>query len=337
MRTGKPKLRCTFINIAMNQFRSARYLSICILATTGSAIVFTGRDAAPAATFSWQAATGDWSAATNWSGNLAPSGSDYNFVVDGGTATVTTNNAICGTLALGGGSSGAVQLTAGKLSVADEFVGNSGNAAFVQTGGTNNLSGLIYLGYGVGSVGTYSLSAAGILNSNVISNGLDGECVGYAGTGSFTQTGGRNLTSDLNMAYSPGSSASYTLNSGLLSVSYATFNLGGSGTGVFTQVGGTNSKSRATMTLGLNVGSSGTYNLSSGSLLAYNEYVGSAGTATSTKAAERTTFRIFMFRGSSYTISAGSLSTNSDFLSGTSRNWAEPTPPSRLPQGGLTL
>ncbi len=56
----------------------------------------------------------DWSSAANWSAGV-PTSSDMAYVVNGGTATVTSMNATCGTLSLGStDGSGAVQMTGGS-------------------------------------------------------------------------------------------------------------------------------------------------------------------------------------------------------------------------------
>ena len=63
------------------------------------------------------------------------------------------------------GSSGVYNLSgAGVLTAtnASQYVGNSGTGTFIQTGGTNNLTGgYLYLGYGSGSSGSYNLSGSG--------------------------------------------------------------------------------------------------------------------------------------------------------------------------------
>ena len=41
-------------------------------------------------------------------------------------------------------------------------IGNSGSGSFTQTGGTNAVSGNLFLGNGTGSSGTYNLSGSGL-------------------------------------------------------------------------------------------------------------------------------------------------------------------------------
>ena len=125
--------------------------------------------------------------------------------------------------------------------------------------------------------------------------------VGYAGTGTFIQSGGGNSISSemtydgynpgLYLGYNPGSSGTYTLSgTGLLSAT-AQY-VGYSGTGSFTQSGGTNSLAynggayfNAGLYLGYNADASGTYNLNGASQLLGTsfEFVGYSGTGNFTQ------------------------------------------------------
>ena len=91
----------------------------------------------------------------------------------------------------------------------------------------------LVLGNNNGSSGTYSLSGSGVLSAGF-------ETIGFAGSGSFTQSGGTNsLANYMYLGNSSGQSGTYNLNgSGLLSV--AVEYIGVSGSGTFTQSGGTN-------------------------------------------------------------------------------------------------
>ena len=81
--------------------------------------------------------SGDWSVATNWTGGL-PASSVNAWIVNGGTATITTMADTCGTLSLGVSGSGTVQMTGGSLTATTvEYVGGSGTGLFVQSGGNN--------------------------------------------------------------------------------------------------------------------------------------------------------------------------------------------------------
>jgi fibronectin-binding autotransporter adhesin len=119
---------------------------------------------------------------------------------------------------------GATSLTAAALTVA-----SSGAGSFAQSGGSVTLSDL-YVGYGAGSSGAYSLSGSGRLS-------VPYEYIGYYGSGSFTQSGGTNAVSGgLVLGEYAGSAGTYNLNAGLLSLSFggltqgagsASFNFGG--------------------------------------------------------------------------------------------------------------
>jgi autotransporter-associated beta strand protein len=119
-------------------------------------------------------------------------------------------------------------------------IGWAGTGTFTQTGGTNTVDGLglgqnpyfFYLGFHAGSSGSYMLSGSGQLDVNTPMY------VGYSGAGSFTQSGGMNNLSGssvLTLAYSAGSSGTYTLSGGTVVVPQV---CGGAGTSVFNFNGG---------------------------------------------------------------------------------------------------
>ena len=218
-------------------------------------------------------ASGDWSNAGDWSGNLLPTSSDNAWIVNGGTATVTTMGDTCGTLSLGSSAgSGTVPMTAGSIYAYVENIGYSGLGAFTQSGGTHSVSEYFYLGVNAGVSGTYSLSGSGLLS-------VPYECIGTYGTGSFTQSGGtHSVFGNLYLGYSAGSSGAYSLSgSGLLSAAEGDEYIGYSGTGSFTQSGGTHSSVSEAVYLGY--GGSGTYSLSGSGLLSVPvEVIGDNGT-----------------------------------------------------------
>ncbi len=218
----------------------------------------------------WSASSGDWSGASNWTGHLVPTGTDSAWIVNSGTATVTTMNATCGSLSLGSpAGSGTVQMTGGSLSAlaSTENVGYSGTGNFVQSGGTNNASlvgnyGGLELGYNAGVNGTYKLSGTGQLVAAY-------EDIGIFGTGYFTQSGGvNNAGSRIALGDNANSSGTYLLSGGLVSTQVE--RLGNGGVGTFTQSGGTNQVSDYTYGLVIGNGeaySNGTYNLEGGLLI----------------------------------------------------------------------
>ena len=203
------------------------------------------------------------------------------YIVNGGTANVTTTGDGCGTLSLGStAGSGTVQMTGGSLSAGYTYVGYSGTGTFTQSGGNNSITlansfpanPSLYLGYDAGSSGSYGLSGTGQLIAY-------SEYVGYSGAGNFVQSGGVNTLvygdGGLYLGYSAGSSGTYTL-SGTAQLSltnYSTEYIGYSGTGNFTQSGGVNDVGSSQLCLGYSPRSSGSYTLSgTGTLHSQAEY-----------------------------------------------------------------
>ena len=190
------------------------------------------------------------------------------FVQQGGTHTVVSG------LYLENSSlaDGIYDLQGGSLSVDSEYVGNSsvyGTAgAFVQSGGHIPISAHLYLGFGSGGVGTYTLSGDGLISA-------PSEDVGYSlgGSGTFSQSGGTNKGWRL-AHHRHQRQRRYSQSAGLLSGinEYVGF----SGQGSFTQSGGTHSVTNI-LSLGYNSGSSGSYLLSGGSLSAQGENIGLSG------------------------------------------------------------
>ena len=156
-------------------------------------------------------------------------------ITNGATATQSGNTSVSiGYLSLGTSTgNGTYKLNdTGMLEAYNnEYIGNSGTGTFTQTGGTNYLFRVLYLGNNSGSNGIYKLSGTGILNANST------EVIGYNGTGTFTQTGGTNTISpnaDLYLGYNSNSSGTYYLNGGMLILrslgklsGTAAFNFGG--------------------------------------------------------------------------------------------------------------
>ena len=206
------------------------------------------------------------------------------FTQSGGTNSVGNNMY----LAYSAGATGSYTLNGGYLSVANnEYVGYSGSATFTQSGGTHVVANeSLYLAYESGSVGTYNLSG-GYLSAGNLANSYFEE-VGYAGSGTFTQSGGTNNCScNLNLAEGPTGNASYILSGGYLSV-FNNENVGYAATGSFTQSGGTNAlTSGGWLFIGYNAGAIGTYNLSGSGVLSTSntdsEYVGYSGTGSFTQ------------------------------------------------------
>ena len=138
-----------------HRFVSAHDCGLWLLGLSAVSIVIS-TSATHGTSYSWQVPGGDWSIASNWGGTL-PTGSEFAYVVNGGTVNVTQPSETCGTLSLGSSAgSGTVQMTGGSLyGIPYQYVGYSGTGTFLQTGGTNAAYTNLYLGYNIGSSGTY--------------------------------------------------------------------------------------------------------------------------------------------------------------------------------------
>jgi autotransporter-associated beta strand protein len=285
------------------------------------ALALTATFEAHAANVYWTLApsqSGDWSSTANWGGNL-PTSNDTAYIVNGGTATVTTIDATCGTLSLGSAAgSGSVQMNSGELAArSNEYVGYSGTGTFSQSGGTNSLNGYdLYLGADTGSNGTYNLSGDGHLSAWVA-------YVGARGAGSFTQSGGYlNLGSALGLGWNPGSSGVCNLSgTGQLSARSESVAIGGPA--IFTQSGGTNTISGGAgygLSIGGNAAVSGVYSLSGGQLSAIGEAIGKAGPGTFNQSGGTNTASGSLTVGNSssssgmYGLSGGQLSAASEYV-----------------------
>ena len=239
----------------------------------------------------WSTSAGDWSEATNWIGGAAPT-TDFAFIGNGGTATISSIDATCQALYLGA-TSGNVQMLSGSLFTWwSQYVGYSGTGTFVQSGG-NNTTYQLMLGFDSGSAGLYNLTGGQFVQEMAGPNYA--EYIGYSGTGTFTQSGGSHqFTTGLYLGYNSGSSGTYNLsNAGQLSaenpgeanpiLGYECEYVGYSGSGAFTHLGGSNVSGY--LYLGYNSGSTGTYGLSgAGNLyVCWGEYIGYSGAGTFTQ------------------------------------------------------
>lgn len=200
-------------------------LSVVALGSFVVASVMLGTAPLRAAGCTWGVPSGDWSVASNW-GGAVPSTTSNGYVINGGTASITSSDAVCNSLYLGDPNStntGTIQMSGGSLSVSShEYLGNKGTGTFLQSGGTNNLgsNGCLYLGF-TSSGGSYNLSGSGVLNADV-------EYVGNVGTSTFNQSSGTNI---VKAGFTLGGAGTYNLTGGALLVpgilGSGTFNLGG--------------------------------------------------------------------------------------------------------------
>jgi hypothetical protein len=211
------------------------------------------------------------------------------FVQMGGTNSLSGNARL--DLGYNAGISGYYTLSGSgsTLIVQDqsEYIGASGSGTFIQSGGTNTVSNIaLLLAYSAGSSGYYSLTGSG----STLQVSTD-EDLGYAGTGTFIQSGGTNTAGgSMYLGASTGASGIYSLSgTGSLSVT-GDENIGDSAsiqspgaTGVFTQSGGINDLA-GTLYIGSYAYDQGTYDLQGGTLAitssSGNEHIGNGGTAT---------------------------------------------------------
>jgi hypothetical protein len=155
----------------------------------------------------------------------------------------------------------------GTLGAVNTYLGvNSGQYNFAQPGSLGYSLGSLYVGYNAAASSSYLLSAGSLAGS---------EYLGYAGAGTFVQTGGAN-SGGLSIGYNVGAVGTYLLDGGSLT-SFAMQYVGYNGSGTVVQSGGTNviqtristlnsSYNDGYLYLGYNTGASGTYYLSGGTL-----------------------------------------------------------------------
>jgi autotransporter-associated beta strand protein len=226
-------------------------------------------------------------------------------------------NSLSGTLYLGDSSaaSGTYNLFGGSLAANTLVLGNSGGGTFAQSGGIVSTTNL-YLGDLSGSSGSYSMSSGSLV-------ALNAEYVGYAGTGSFTQSGGTNSlpAGGLSLYVGYGRSGSYTL-SGSGYISALSEQVGYATSGSFNQSGGTNTVVQGVL-IGTDSGATGTYTLSAGTLIPYYVVAGYSGSGTFLQSggmnnmmAGSGTLFLGSFAGSSgtYMLSGGSLTALSEII-----------------------
>jgi autotransporter-associated beta strand protein len=153
--------------------------------------------------------------------------------------------------------------------------------AYIQNGGSatisksNAITNILYVGNTTGS---------GDVEQNTGALSTQGENIGYAGSGSYNQSGGSNAAygfpnNGLSLGSSPGAVGTYNF-SGTAYMRDSSERVGDFGTGVFMQSGGTNVVTEGDVDIGYELSSSGTYSLMNGLLSAGQEVVGYFGTGT---------------------------------------------------------
>jgi len=163
--------------------------------------------------------------------------------------------------------------TGGTLSASQaEWVGEYGDANFIQTSGINMTKFLTLADYG--GRGFYVFSGGSVRVSGANSQ----ECVGNGGYGEFDQSGGTNTTTGLCLGNDTGY---YSLSNGVLTASQYEW-VGNGGWGEFYQTGGINTTGDLKLCVFnapyRGTGNFGWYGLYGGSLRATNEYIGYGGT-----------------------------------------------------------
>jgi T5SS/PEP-CTERM-associated repeat protein len=214
------------------------------------------------------------------------------FIHIGGTHSIATQLIIGdqstaqGLYQLASGGSSFPVLAADK----DETIGNFAPGSGTSTGGTflqsdglhvvgnGSTGGSLYIGRQAGGTGSYQMDGGSLLVTQ-------DAYVGYAGRGTFTQTGGashvqggQGVPSGLVFGFSNGARGDGLLLGGTLTVDFQEY-VGFDGVGTFTQSGGSNSA--AYIALGFDPTGNGTVTLSAGSLsVAAGTYVGYGGAGT---------------------------------------------------------
>jgi hypothetical protein len=173
---------------------------------------------------------------------------------------------------------GTYKLMGGTLvALKDEFIGfRNGSGTFDQTGGSNTVSGNLYLSDAVNnSNATYLLKGGSLsVDGTIILKG-GGHFEQTGGTldfGAFNQINGVARFHDLYLGRNTGSSSTYSLSAGSLTVTGTEF-IGANGSGAFTQSGGTHTVNELVVDSGRG---SSTYALQNGTLMAGKILVGSS-------------------------------------------------------------
>jgi T5SS/PEP-CTERM-associated repeat protein len=180
----------------------------------------------------------------------------------GGTTTTSASRDLI--LGFGAGSTGDYTLSGGALVINfNEYVGFSGTGTFNHTGGSHTVNAsaggsLFSVGHNAGSTGTYNLSGTGTLST------ATSQVIGYAGIGTFNQSGGTNTINPghaLLVGYDPGSIGNYTIsNTGVVSIISGNQYIGRAGAGTLSILsGGTVSSDYAE--IGTTAGALGTVNV----------------------------------------------------------------------------
>jgi hypothetical protein len=257
----------------------------------------------------WNAPTagsGNWSDPGNWTAGVPQGGDAVYLIQSDAVDRVVTYDVAAGpgtslaqfTINASGPGLMTLSVPSGSLAASQAFIANDGRALVNHQGGSISLGLGMYLGQSASGNGTYSLSSGSLSLMHPVSAQSVGECVGYAGSGTFNQSGGVNTIGGdgLFLGYYAGATGTYALSEGTLSVTwgygFAEY-VGYQGTGTFVQSGG--SHTTTGLIIGQATGAHGSYLLADGTLSTTGESVGYNGTGS------------FMQSGGSHIVSGTNL------------------------------
>ncbi|MCW9048211.1 MAG: hypothetical protein OQK46_09060 [Gammaproteobacteria bacterium] len=202
------------------------------------------------------------------------------FTQDGGSNSMVY-------LELGENGYGTYTLNEGTLTSSTEVFGSrinqsdiTGAGYFIQNGGVHTVTDNLAISVGLGSEGSYTLTA-GTLNANRVT-------IGYYNTGSFNQSGGDHIIdTDLIMGVASDGEGVYNLTGGNLTVNGSIQNLRSSGNSIINIEGGTlnaNDINVDKLNVGSASGSTGNHVLTTGQTINATEIViGSEGAGVFTQ------------------------------------------------------
>ena len=157
---------------------------------------------------SWKgAATGNWGSPGSWVSGLPVAGQDALFTSAGSADTATfdgnynTSSRLANLYVDSGNGTQTLNQANNTMAATAEYIGNVGSGAYHQTGGVNNVSGDLYVGYLTGSSGTYSISAGSLVAQHLWS--------GFQGLGNVSISGSANVSVAGEMAVSSANSAMF--------------------------------------------------------------------------------------------------------------------------------
>jgi hypothetical protein len=272
----------------------------------------------------WIAGSSNWNNQANWSQGIPGAGAVVSVTNTNGAsfqvaydrlATVTLGTL---TLNTSPGTATIIQ-SANNLASTVEVIGSTGNGAFVQSGGVNQITsftvgintfgGTLVLGSAASGTGVYALSGTGSLIGA-------SEIVGSTGFGFFNQSGGTNSAGlSLSVGGSTGTGVYVLSNNGTLNSQNVTEFVGQqSGTGTFNQSGGFNTGTE--LEVGYLFGT-GSYTLSGGVLNIFQDSIGNLlGTGAFIQTGGQNSARLVLGEqgNGSYSLSGGTLTSTTSSL-----------------------